>query len=193
MLPDEPEAGGLLALMILHDARRDARVDAHGDLVTLEEQDRSRWDRQGIAEGLTLVEAALRRGRPGPFQIQAAIAALHAEPASAQETDWPQIVLLYCGLARYLPSPVVALNHAAAVAMARGPETGLRLLDDVKDAQTLAGYYMFHATRADLARRAGHYQDAAAAYRRAIALSRNEVETRYLERRLREVSVAARA
>jgi RNA polymerase sigma-70 factor (ECF subfamily) len=139
---------------------------------------------------LSLVESALRQGRPGAFQIQAAIAALHSEAADARQTDWQQIALLYCELARYLPSPVVALNHAAAVAMANGPESGLRLLDHVTGGETLAGYYMFHATRADLARRAGRFVDAAAAYRRAIALSRNEVETRFLERRLREVTAA---
>ena len=193
LLPDEPEVRGLLALMLLHDARRAARVDAQGDLVTLEDQDRSQWDRTCIEEGLSLVESALRQGRPGPFQIQAAIAALHAEPADARGTDWQQIVLLYCELARYLPSPVVALNHAAAAAMAFGPETGLRLLDNVRGQETLSGYYMFHATRADLARRAGLFQDAEAAYRRAIALSRNDVESRFLERRLREVSAAAGA
>ncbi|MGH2613942.1 MAG: RNA polymerase sigma factor [Thermomicrobiales bacterium] len=193
LMPDEPEVLGLLALMLLHDARREARVDHRGDLVTLDEQDRSLWDRARIAEGTALVEAALRRQRPGSFQIQAAIAALHAEPVTAAETDWRQIAMLYRELGRFLSSPVVALNYAAALAMTEGPETALRLLDHVAGEAGLAGYHVYHATYADLARRAGHNKEAAAAYRRAIALCRNRAEVRYLERRLTEVTESAHA
>jgi RNA polymerase sigma-70 factor, ECF subfamily len=191
LLPDEPEVLGLLALMLLHDARQAARVDAHGDLVTLDEQDRSLWDRRRIAEGLALVESAMRRGRPGPFQIQAAIAALHAEPESAAATDWPQIALLYQELARYLASPVVELNRAAAVAMVNGPEAGLRLLDGIAQERALSSYHVYHAARADLLRRAGRLAEAAAAYRRTLELCQNEVERRYLQRRLAEIALVA--
>lgn len=184
LLPDEPEATGLLSLMLLHDARRAARIDGNGDLVTLDEQDRSLWDRARITEGLALVESALRRHRPGPFQIQAAIAALHAEPATSRETDWRQIVLLYRELGRYLANPIVALNHAAAIGMADGHDSGLLLLDALDREGSLAGYHLFHAARADFLRRAGRLEEATAAYQRALDLCRNDVEVRFLERRL---------
>lgn len=187
LLPGEPEVEGLLALMLLHDARRNARVDADGNLATLDEQDLSLWDRAQIAEGLERVESALRRRRPGQFQIQAAIAALHAEPSCAEETDWRQIAVLYQALSRYLTSPVVTLNYIAALAMTVGPETGLRLLDRVESEDRLGEYFPYHATRADLARRAGRSSEAAGSYRRAMALCRNAVERRYLERRLHEM------
>jgi RNA polymerase sigma-70 factor, ECF subfamily len=187
LLPDEPEARGLLALMLLHDARSAARVDQRGALMTLEEQDRSLWDRAQIARGVELVESALRQRRPGPFQIQAAIAALHAEAAVPGETDWRQIALLYRELGRYQQSPVIALNHAVAVAMVEGWELGLRLLDDIERAGTLSGHHLFHASRAELLRRAGERARAAEAYRRALAHCKNDVERRYLQRRLCEV------
>ena len=133
LMPDEPETAGLLALMLLHDARRSARIDARGDLVTLEDQDRSVWDAGEISEGVAVLEGALRRRRPGPYQVQAAIAACHATAATAADTDWPQIAALYDQLARYLPSPVVELNHAVAVGMARGPEAGLSLVESLQD------------------------------------------------------------
>ena len=191
LMPEEPETQGLLALMLLHDARRAARVDERGELVTLEDQDRSRWDRSQIAEGIALLEAAMRQGRPGPFQIQAAIAALHAEPRSANDTDWRQVALLYQALGFFLSSPIVALNHAAAVGMAAGPQAGLRFMDESEIEEALAGYHLYHAARADLLRRAGRPAEAAAAYRRALALCRNDVETRYLGRRISEMAFAA--
>lgn len=191
LMPAEPEVTGLLALMLLHDARRAARVDREGDLVTLEEQDRGLWNTMQIAEGVALVEAALRRQRPGPFQIQAAIAAVHVESATAAETDWRQIALLYRELARYQQTPIVALNRAAAVAMATDWNTGLALLDEIERNGTLTNYHLFHASRADLLRRAGRPERAAAAYRRALAHCQNDVERRYLARRLVEMEAAA--
>jgi RNA polymerase sigma-70 factor, ECF subfamily len=188
LLPDEPEASGLLALMLLHDARRSARLDAEGNLVTLEAQDRSLWDRTQIGAGVALVDAAMRRGRPGPFQIQAAIAALQAEPPTAAETDWRQIALLYRELGLFLASPIVALNRAAAVAMAEGPAAGLQLLEAIATEQTLVSYHLYHAARADLLRRAGRFTEASSSYRQALALCQNAVETRYLERRLAEIA-----
>ncbi len=187
LMPDEPEVQGLLALMLLIDSRRAARTDADGDLVTLEEQDRSLWDRRRIEEGQELVERSLRARRPGPYQLQAAIAALHAEPQRPEDTDWTQIALLYSELLRRTPSAVVELNRAAAVAMAFGPEAGLRLIDDLESAGELSDYYLTHAARADLLRRAGRNAEAAAAYRRALELCSNPVEVRYLRRRLHEV------
>jgi RNA polymerase sigma-70 factor (ECF subfamily) len=186
LMPDEPEVQGLLALMLLNDSRRDARTDAKGDLVTLEEQDRALWDRQRIDEGRELAGRALRARRPGPYQLQAAIAALHAEAARPEETDWTQIALLYGELQRRAPSPVVELNRAAAVAAAFGPEAGLQLIDGLAQRE-LAEYYLAHAARADLLRRAGRLEQAAAAYRRALQLCVNPVEQRYLRRRLAEV------
>jgi RNA polymerase sigma-70 factor (ECF subfamily) len=152
-MPDEPEALGLLALMLLHDARRSARVDRAGDLVPLEEQDRARWDRDAISEGVDLLDAALRLGRPGPYQVQAAIAACHATAAEASATDWAQIASLYGELARVVPSPVVELNRAVAVAMAEGPAEGLAMVEELEASGNLAGYHLLPSTRADLLRR----------------------------------------
>ena len=185
MAPQPPaETTGLLALMLLHDARREARLDEAGDLVVLEEQDRSRWDRSQIAEALPLVEEALRGG-PRPYGVQAAISALHCEAARPEDTDWPQIVELYDLLQRLQPSPIVSLNRAAAVAMADGPRAGLALIEAL--AGELDNYHLLHAARADLLRRMGSPQEAAKAYTRALALAGNESERRFLERRLREV------
>jgi RNA polymerase sigma-70 factor (ECF subfamily) len=179
------EALGLLALMLLHDARRDARTDAAGDLVLLEDQDRARWDRAQIDEALALVPAALRGG-PGPYALQAAIAALHASAPTAAETDWPQIAALFGELHRRRPTPVIALNQAVAVAMWRGPAAGLPLVDALR--AELAEYHLWHAARADLLRRLARRAEAAAAYRKALALVGSEPERRYLERRLGEVT-----
>jgi RNA polymerase sigma-70 factor (ECF subfamily) len=186
-MPDEPEALGLLALMILHDARRDGRVDEHGELVPLDEQDRSRWDRDAIAEGTGLLDAAIRRAKPGPYQVQAAIAACHATAAVAADTDWREIAALYRELARMVPSPVVELNRAVAVAMADGPDAGLRLVDELDASGALAGYRLLPATRADLLRRLDRLDEAAAAYRDALALAATDAERSYLTRRLAEV------
>lgn len=186
LMPDEPEAVGLLALMLLQDSRRAARVDAAGDLVTLEDQDRSRWDADEISEGFELLDAALRRGEPGPYQVQAAIAACHASAARADDTDWAEIAALYDQLARMSLSPVVALNRAVAVGMADGPEAGLALVDELERSGALAGYHLLPATRADLLRRLGRHHEAAAAYRSAAALATSDAERRYLERRLAE-------
>ena len=180
----DPESMGLLALMLLHDSRRQARVDAAGALVTLEEQDRSLWDRAEIAEGLGLVDAALRMGRVGPYQLQAAIAALHAEAVSPVDTDWRQIAALYGVLARLQPSPVVRLNGAVAVGMSEGPGRGLALIDELGATGELDRYHLFHAARADMLRRLGSFEAAADAYRRALALMAYGVERAYLERRL---------
>jgi RNA polymerase sigma-70 factor (ECF subfamily) len=187
MGPQAPsEVSGLLALMLLHDSRRDARSDDSGDLIVLEEQDRSRWNRQQIAEALPLVEEALRGG-PGPFAVEAAIAALHCEAARAEDTDWLQIVRLYDVLERLQPSPIVSLNRAVAVAMAEGPRPALALIDQLAATGELDGYHLLHATRADLLRRLGMSADAAASYERALALVNNKSERRFLERRLREM------
>lgn len=180
-LTDDAEAKGLLALMLLHDSRRDARTDASGDVVLLEEQDRRRWDRAQIAEALALVPAALRGGS-GPYGLQAAIAALHAQAATPAETDWPQIAALFAELYRRTPTPVIALNHAVAIAMARGPEAGLPLIDEL--APELGEYHLFHAARADLLRRLGKTRLAIAAYRSALAHVGSEPERRFLQRRL---------
>ncbi|HEV7647130.1 MAG TPA: RNA polymerase sigma factor [Actinophytocola sp.] len=188
LLPAEPEAEGLLALLLLHDARRESRVSPSGDLVTLEEQDRTRWDAAEIAEGVALLESALRRGVPGPYQVQAAIAACHATAATAGRTDWHQIASLYGELAKYVPSPVVELNRAVAVAMADGPAAGLELVDRLAGRGELAGYHLLPATRADLLRRLGRHAEAAAEYRAAIELAGTDAERRYLAGRLAEVS-----
>lgn len=188
-LPQSPaEVTALLALMLLHDARRAARLNENGDIVPLEEQERSRWNEQQIAEALPLVEEALR-GVPGSFALQAAIAAVHCQAAHAQATDWPQIVRLYDLLARLQPSPVVALNRAVAVAMAEGPAAGLVLIDALAD--ELDDYHLLHAARADLLRRAGSFAAAADSYERALALVTNDSERRFLARRLREVQGSA--
>jgi RNA polymerase sigma-70 factor, ECF subfamily len=184
LMPDEPEAHGMLALMLLHDARRPARVDADGDLVTLEEQDRSLWDRARIAQGAAILERALRRRRAGPFQIQAAIAACHATAPSAAATDWPQIVGLYAQLALVAPSAIVDLNHAVAIGMAHGPEAALPLLDAIAETGRLSGYYLLHAARADLLRRAGRVAQAEESYRAALELAPTEAERRFLRGRL---------
>jgi len=182
--PQDPESLGLLALMLLHDSRRQARTDAAGALVTLEEQDRSLWDRGQIEEGLALVDAAMRMGRIGPYQLQAAIAALHAEASDPAATDWTQIAALYRELARLNPSPVVLLNGAVAVAMSEGPGRGLTLIDELGASGELDRYHLYHAARADMLRRLGSFEAAADAYRRALALMGNGVERAYLERRL---------
>jgi RNA polymerase sigma-70 factor (ECF subfamily) len=188
LMPDEPENPGLLALMLLQDSRRDARINQHGALVTLEEQDRSLWDRQKIEEGLRLIETALRMRRVGVYQIQAAIAAVHAEAKAAAETDWPQIVALYKELMRVNASPIVALNHAAAVAMSEGPGKGLTLVDEAGASGKLDQYYLFHGARADLLRRLKRLPEARTAYGRALALTTNQVEQEYVRRRLSEVT-----
>ena len=190
MLPDEPEVGGLLALLLLHDARRAARVDATGELVPLEDQDRSRWDASQIAEGTRLLEAALQGGRPGPYQVQAAIAACHATAAEAADTDWAQIAALYGQLARLVPSAVVRLNRAVAVGMRDGPAAGLALVEQLERTGELASYHLLPATRADLLRRLGRRDEAAAAYREALELAPTEPERRYLARRLTETTGA---
>ncbi len=186
LLPKEAEPIGLLALMLLSDSRRDARVSVRGELVPLEEQDRSLWRRDQIDEGLALLDEALRLRAPGPYQVQAAIAAVHAHARTAQETDWAEIEALYSALLRSSPTPVIALNHAVAVAMSRGLEEGLALVDGLGVSGELAGYRLFHAARADLLRRLERPEEAAAAYERAIALTTNRVENAYLERRLSE-------
>ena len=190
LMPDETEAAGLLGLMLLHDSRRDARTDDRGEIVLLEDQDRSVWDREEVAEGLTLVERSLRSGQPGPYVLQAAIAAVHAEAPAAADTDWPQIAGLYGELYRRLPTPVVALNHAVAVAMAHGPEPGLELVDALAARGSLDGYYLLHATRADLLRRLGRAAQAQAAYERALGLATNPAEQAFLRRRLEEVAAS---
>jgi RNA polymerase sigma-70 factor (ECF subfamily) len=186
LLP-EPEAMGLLALMLLHESRRAARTTASGDLVLLDAQDRARWDRARIAEGVALVERALVSRRVGPFTLQAAIAAVHAQAPTAAATDWAEIVALYDVLARVDPSPVVALNRAVAVAMRDGPAAGLALVDALLAGGALADYHPAHAARADLCRRLGRIADARVAYERALALARQEPERRFLARRLAEL------
>jgi RNA polymerase sigma-70 factor, ECF subfamily len=187
LMPDEPEALGLLALMLLQDSRREARVDEAGELVLLEDQDRSLWDRREIETGLGLLERASRLGPPGPYVLQAAIAAEHARAASPAETDWPRITSLYDLLAGAQASPVIELNRAAAIAMAEGPERGLELMDDLALADHLSGYQPFWSARADLLRRSGRDDEAADDYRRALELASNPVERRFLERRLAEL------
>jgi len=186
LLP-EPEVAGLLALMLLHDSRRAARTSPSGDIVLLEDQDRTRWDRGQIAEGEALLEQALRSRRFGPFTLQAAIAAVHAQAATAAATDWPQIVALYDLLVQLDPSPVVELNRAVAVAMRDGPAAGLPLIDAILARGDLTGYHLAHAARADLLRRLDRPADARAAYQQALALAHQEPERRFLEGRLAEL------
>jgi RNA polymerase sigma-70 factor (ECF subfamily) len=182
-----PESEGLLALMLLHESRRPARTSADGELVLLDEQDRSLWDRRMIAEGVSLVERAITSRRFGGFTLQAAIAAVHAEAPSAAETDWAEIVGLYDVLRRADPSAIVELNRAAAVAMRDGPTAGLALIDDLLGRGELAGYHIAHSARADLCRRLGRLDEARISYQRALALARQEPERRFLERRLRQL------
>jgi len=189
MAPQPPaEATALVALMLLQDARRDARLDPNGDLVILAEQDRRRWDREQIAEALPLVDEAFR-GIPGPIAVQAAIAAQHCQAARAEDTDWPRILRLYDLLARLQPSPIVSLNRAVAVAMVEGPQAALSLIDSLAAAGDLDGYHLLHAARADLLRRSGAPAEAAESYARALALATNGSERRFLERRLLEVQL----
>ena len=183
LLP-EPEAVGLLALMLLHESRREVRTSAEGEVVLLDEQDRSRWNREMIAEGVGLVERAMRSRQFGPYTLQAAIAAIHAEAQTAAETDWAEIVGLYDVLMRADPSPVIELNRAAAVAMLDGPEAGLRLIDDLLARGELADYHLAHSARAELLRRLGRTVDAAEAYERALGLTEQEPQRRFIERRL---------
>ncbi len=187
LMPDEPEALGLLALMLLHDARRAARVDDAGELVPLEAQDRTRWNREAIDEGIELLDAALRRGEPGAYQVQAAIAACHATAADASATDWAEIAALYRELVRRVPTPVVELNRAVAVAMADGPEAGLAIVNALEASGSLSGYHLLPATRADLLRRLERNAEATLAYREALALATSDAERRYLARRLAEL------
>ena len=184
LMPEEPENLGLLALMLLHDSRRGARVSPAGQLVTLEEQDRSLWDHEQISAGLQLIERALRMRSPGPYQLQAAIGAVHAQARTADATDWRQIAALYRELMRMHESPVVALNYAVAVAMSEGIPRGLALIEELGASGDLEEYHLFHAARAELMRRLGKARDAAASYRRAIELASNQVESDYLHRRL---------
>jgi len=187
LLPDQAEAAALLALLLLQDSRREARFDERGDLVTLEDQDRGRWDAAAIAQGVALAEAALRHGGAGFYALQAAIAALHAQSARASDTDWREIAALYTLLHRLYPSPVVALNRAAAVGMAEGPERGLALIAALEAEGLLEGYHLLAAAKADLLRRLGRAGEAATAYAQALAQAGSEVERRYLRRRLREL------
>ena len=186
-MPDEPEVLGLLALMLLHDARREARTGPGGELVLLEDQDRSAWDRARIDEGRELLDRALRMRRVGPNQLQAAIAALHDDAASTDETDWQQIAGLYLALGRIAPSPVVELNRAVAVAMASGPERGLRIVEGVAETGLLGDYPYLHAAQADLLRRLGRFDEAGVAYARARELTANEAERAFLDKRIAEL------
>ncbi|MGQ4432841.1 RNA polymerase sigma factor [Streptomyces sp. SAS_260] len=186
LMPDEPEVLGLLALLLLQDARRGTRVDPAGELVTLEDQDRTAWDRAEVDEGADLLETALRRGRPGPYQIQAAIAACHTTAPTAEETDWADIAALYGELERFVPSAVVRLNRAVAVGMAQAPDAGLELVAELERSGELADYHLLPATRADLLRRSGRAKEAALAYEHALELVENAAERRFLERRLAE-------
>jgi RNA polymerase sigma factor (sigma-70 family) len=186
LMPNEPEALGLVALLLLHDSRAAARYSRAGDVILLADQDRSRWDRAEMAEAIGLLDRALRLGRPGPYQLQAAIAALHAQAPTAGQTDWPRIAALYAELLAVAPSPVVALNHAVAVATATGPDEGLALIDQIDG---LDRYHLLHAARADLLRRLGRTAAARAAYRRAHELAINPADRRFLARRLHDLDV----
>jgi RNA polymerase sigma-70 factor (ECF subfamily) len=188
LMPDEPEPRGLLALMLLHDARRAARVDDAGEVVTLEDQDRALWDTSEIDEGLGLLDAALRHNRAGPYQLQAAIAACHATAEDAADTDWARIARLYERLAALVPSAVVQLNRAVAVAMADGPAAGLELVEALEASGSLASYHLLPATRADLLRRLERPAEAVAAYNAALELAPTDTERRYLARRLAETT-----
>jgi RNA polymerase sigma-70 factor, ECF subfamily len=184
LMPDEPEAAALLALMLFHHSRQTSRVNEAGDLVTLEDQDRSLWDEAQIAEGVAVLEAAARRGQPGPYLLQAAIAQCHATALAAGDTNWAMIADLYGSLAALIPSPVIELNRAVAMGMAAGPAAGIDLVDQLAASGKLTGYYLLPATRADLLRRLGHHAESAASYREALDLAVNDAERRYLARRL---------
>jgi RNA polymerase sigma-70 factor (ECF subfamily) len=188
LMPDEPEALGLLALMVLHDARRPGRLDAAGDLVTLEDQDRNLWSSAGISEGLGILAAAGRLDRPGPYQVLAAIASCHASARTSDATDWHRITDLYDELFDLVQSPVVALNRAVAVAMTDGPVAGLALVDEIEGDGSLSDYYLLSATRADLLRRLGRMKDAEFSYRQALDLAPTDAERRFLAKRLAEVT-----
>ena len=189
LMPHNPENMALLALMLLHDSRRDARSTADGQLLTLEEQDRSLWHQEQIVEGIALVERALGRRNFGPYQMQAAIAAVHAEARTAAETDWKQIAGLYVILDRCQPSPVVSLNMAVAIAMSEGLEQGLAMIDSLGAGGELDSYHLYHAARADLLRRMGRNREALENYHRGLALTTNAVELRYLRRRIAELDL----
>lgn len=191
LMPDEPEALGLLALMILHHARRAARVDADGDLVTLEDQVRTLWDATAISQACETLDAAVRLGSPGPYQLMAAIAACHALAPTPSDTDWAEIAVLYKRLNEMIPSPVVALNRAVAVGMAEGPTAGLLLVEELEESGELADYHLLPATRADLLRRLGRYEQATEAYRQALELAPTDVERRYLTKRIAETLAAS--
>jgi RNA polymerase sigma-70 factor (ECF subfamily) len=184
LMPDEPEAKGLLALMLLIEARRETRTTAEGDLVLLGDQDRSRWNHELIAEGQGLVRECLRRGEPGAYQIQAAISAVHSDAGTAEETDWPQILTLYDQLAAIAPSPVVSLHRAVAVSEVQGPGPALEIVDGLR----LDRYHLFHAIRAHLLRQLGRDREAAEAYRAALERTDNAAERRFLDRRLEQLS-----
>jgi RNA polymerase sigma-70 factor, ECF subfamily len=188
LMPDEPEALGLLSLMLLQDSRRAARLDRAGELVTLEDQDRNLWDREAIDEGCRVLDRAVRLKRPGPYQLQAAIAACHAQTPTAEDTDWAEIAVLYKRLSELAPTAVVLLNRAVAVAMANGPAAGLALVEELEHTGTLGDYYLLPATRADLLRRLERNADAAAAYTRALELAPTDAERRFLSARLSAVS-----
>jgi RNA polymerase sigma-70 factor, ECF subfamily len=188
LMPDEPEALGLLALMLFHHARQESRLDGSGDVVTLEDQDRSLWSSTEIEEGVRVLETALRRPRPGPYQIQAAIAACHATAPGPDATDWAEIAALYEQLSRYLPSPVVRLNHAVAVAMSDGPAAGLVLVEELARSGSLDAYHLLPATRADLLRRLGRNAEAASSYKQALEMAGTDAERRFLARRLQETA-----
>jgi RNA polymerase sigma-70 factor (ECF subfamily) len=187
LLPDEPEVSGLLALLLLTDARRPARLDDHGEIVLLEDQDRARWDHAKVSEGAALVERALRAGRPGAYQLQAAIAACHSTAPSAGHTDWREIAALYGELIRYEPTPVVEANRAVAVAMAEGPAAGLVILDTLCADQQLSGWTQLHIARADLLARSGREEDAVAAYRHALELEPPPAERAFVTRRITDL------
>jgi RNA polymerase sigma-70 factor (ECF subfamily) len=191
LMPDEPEALGLLALMNLHHARHAARVDADDDLITLEDQDRALWDSAAIGEACEILDAAIRLGRPGPYQVMAAIAACHASSPSPEATDWAEIAVLYERLTQMIPSPVVALNRAVAVGMADGPAAGLRLVDQLEQSGALSDYHLLPATRADFLRRLGHSEQATAAYRQALDLAPTDAERRFLRKRMAQISGAS--
>jgi RNA polymerase sigma-70 factor, ECF subfamily len=193
LLPQQAEAQALLGLMLLHDSRRDARVSAGGDLVLLEEQDRSLWHQEQIEEGTQLVETALRRGAAGVYALQAAIAALHANAKTTKDTDWPQIAALYDALSRTHASPVIEVNRAVAVAMARSLEQGLALLDELEQREELGEFHLLPAAQANLLRRLGRKPEAAEAYRRALTLATNDIERRFLRRRLAEIEYPSEA